>query len=236
MFFFDPTWFFVMIGPLIFMIYAQAKVSSAYGKWSKIGSMNRITGAEAAHKLLQANGLGSLRVEVSKGMLSDHYDPGKKVLRLSPQVYNGASVAAIGIVAHEVGHAVQDATGYAMMKFRTSIVPAANIGSRLGFVAVIIGAILAGMGAAFGVTIIWTGVLLFSLVVLFSLVTLPVEYDASRRARAMLQSAGLVSVEDYRGASAVLSAAALTYVAATLQSVAQLFYFIMIAMGSGRRQ
>ncbi len=236
MFFFDPMWFFVMIGPLIFMIYAQAKVSSAYGKWSKIGNMNRITGAEAAYKLLQANGLSSLRVEVSKGMLSDHYDPGKKVLRLSPQVYSGASVAAIGIVAHEVGHAVQDATGYAMMKFRTSIVPAANIGSQLGFVAVIIGAILAGMGAAFGVTIIWAGVFLFSLVVLFSLVTLPVEYDASRRARAMLQSAGLVSVEDYRGASAVLSAAALTYVAATLQSVAQLFYFIMIAMGSGRRQ
>jgi len=236
MFFFDPMWFFVMIGPLIFMIYAQAKVSSAYGKWSKIGNMNRITGAEAAYKLLQANGLSSLRVEVSKGMLSDHYDPGKKVLRLSPQVYSGASVAAIGIVAHEVGHAVQDATGYAMMKFRTSIVPAANIGSQLGFVAVIIGAILAGMGAAFGVTIIWAGVFLFSLVVLFSLVTLPVEYDASRRARAMLQSAGLVSAEDYRGASAVLSAAALTYVAATLQSVAQLFYFIMIAMGSGRRQ
>jgi Zn-dependent membrane protease YugP len=173
---------------------------------------------------------------MAKGKLSDHYDPSKKVLRLSPDVYNSASVAAIGIVAHEVGHAVQDATGYAMMKFRTSIVPAANLGSQLGFIAVIVGALLAGMGVAFGSTVIWGGVLLFSLVVVFSLITLPVEYDASNRARAMLQSTGMVSVQDFSGASAVLSAAALTYVAATLQSVAQLFYFITIAMGSNRRQ
>jgi Zn-dependent membrane protease YugP len=236
MFFFDPMWFFTMIGPLIFMLYAQAKVSSAYGKWSKVSNMNRMTGADAAQKLLKANRLDSVKVEMAKGKLSDHYDPSKKVLRLSPDVYNSASVAAIGIVAHEVGHAVQDATGYAMMKFRTSIVPAANLGSQLGFIAVIVGALLAGMGVAFGSTVIWGGVLLFSLVVVFSLITLPVEYDASNRARAMLQSTGMVSVQDFSGASAVLSAAALTYVAATLQSVAQLFYFITIAMGSNRRQ
>lgn len=235
MFIFDPMWFLFMLPPFIFMLYAQAKVSSTYSKYSRVPNMNRISGAEAAYKLLQANGLGSVKIEVSKGMLSDHYDPGKKVLRLSPQVYSGSSVAAVGIVAHEVGHAVQDATGYAMMRFRTSLVPAANIGSQLGYAAVILGAILAWMGASFGTTMIWTGVLLFSLVVLFSLVTLPVEYNASSRARAMMQSAALVSREDYRGASAVLSAAALTYVAATLQAVAQLFYFIMLAMG-GRRQ
>ncbi|MCX8126335.1 MAG: zinc metallopeptidase [Dehalococcoidia bacterium] len=216
-------------------MYAQAKVSSAYGKYSKVPNMSRITGAEAAQKLLLANGLGSVRVEISRGLLSDHYDPGKKVLRLSPQVYHGASVAAVGIVAHEVGHALQDATGYAMMKFRTALVPAATLGSQLGYAAVIFGALLAWMGSSFGITVIWTGVFLFSLVVLFSLVTLPVEYNASYRAREMLQGIGLVSRDEYYGASAVLSAAALTYVAAPLQVVAQLFYFIMIALG-GRRQ
>lgn len=235
MFIFDPMWFIFMLPPFIFMIYAQAKVSSTYGRYSKVPNMFRLTGAEAAQKLLLANGLRAVRVEISKGMLSDHYDPVKKVLRLSPQVYHGSSVAAVGIVAHEVGHAVQDATGYAMMRFRSALVPAATVGSQLGYAAVILGALLAWMGASFGVTIIWTGVFLFSLVVLFSLVTLPVEYNASHRAREMMQSVGLVSREDYAGASAVLSAAALTYVAATLQAVAQLFYFIMIALG-GRRQ
>ena len=236
MFFFDPLWFVIMLPPLVFMIYAQAKVASTYGKYSKVASMNRVTGAQAAEKLLAMNGLGGVKVESVKGRLTDHYDPRKKVLRLSPDNFNGVSVASVGIVAHEVGHAVQDATGYAFMKFRTSLVPAANLGSQLGFISVLVGALLAGMGAAFGTTIIWAGVFLFSLVVLFSLVTLPVEFNASNRARAMLQSAGLASVSDYQGASAVLSAAALTYVAATLQAAAQLFYFISIAMGSGRRQ
>jgi Zn-dependent membrane protease YugP len=235
-FFFDPLWFIIMLPPLFFMIYAQAKVSSTYSKYSKVANMYRMTGAQAADRLLAMNGLGRVKVESVRGRLTDHYDPAKKVLRLSPDIYSGTSVAAIGIVAHEVGHAVQDATGYAFMRFRTSLVPAANLGSQLGFISVLVGALLAGMGAAFGTTIIWGGVFLFSLVVLFSLVTLPVEYNASNRARAMLRSAGLVSANDYQGASAVLSAAALTYVAATLQAAAQLFYFISIALGSGRRQ
>ena len=235
MFFFDPVWFLIMIPPLVFMIYAQTKVNSAFNKYSKVANSQRITGSEAAERLLRSNGLGNVRVEEVKSRLGDHYDPSKKVLRLSPAVANTPSVAALGIVAHEVGHAVQDQVGYSYMRFRTSLVPAANLGSTLGYVFVILGFLLAMFGAAFGMTVVWVGVFLFSLAVFFSLVTLPVEYNASNRARQMLRSTGMVSTEEFNGASAVLSAAALTYVAATLQAVAQLFYFVMLAMGGNRR-
>jgi Zn-dependent membrane protease YugP len=235
MFFFDPVWFLIMIPPLVFMIYAQTKVNSAFNKYSKVANSQRITGSEAAERLLRSNGLGNVRVEEVKSRLGDHYDPSKKALRLSPAVANTPSVAARGIVAHEVGHAVQDQVGYSYMRFRTSLVPAANLGSTLGYVFVILGFLLAMFGAAFGMTVVWVGVFLFSLAVLFSLVTLPVEYNASNRARQMLRSTGMVSTEEFNGASAVLSAAALTYVAATLQAVAQLFYFVMLAMGGNRR-
>jgi Zn-dependent membrane protease YugP len=235
MFFFDPLWFMIMIPPLIFMIYAQARVSSAFNKYSKVVNSQRITGAEAAQKLLRSNGLDNVSVEQVKSRLGDHYDPSKKILRLSPEVANTPSVAALGIVAHEVGHAVQDKVGYAYMRFRTSLVPAANLGSTLGYVFVILGFLLAAFGTAFGMTVVWIGVFLFSLAVIFSLVTLPVEYNASNRARQMLRSTGLVVAQEYDGASAVLSAAALTYVAATLQAVAQLFYFVLLAMGGNRR-
>lgn len=234
MFLFDPFWFLIMIPPFVFMIYAQAKVNSAFKKYSNMPNSQRVTGAEAAEKLLQANGLTNVRVEGVKGRLGDHYDPSKKVLRLSPAVANTPSVAALGIVAHEVGHAVQDKVGYAFMRFRTSLVPAANLGSTLGYIFVILGLLLAWFGTKFGLTVVWIGVFLFSLAVIFSLITLPVEYNASNRARQMLRSTGMVSVQEYDGASAVLSAAALTYVAATLQAVAQLFYFVMLALGSRR--
>jgi Zn-dependent membrane protease YugP len=234
MFFFDPMWFLVMIPPFIFMIYAQMKVSSAFNKYSKMANSQHITGAEAAGRLLQANDLSNIKVEGVKSRLGDHYDPSKKVLRLSPTVANTPSVAALGIVAHEVGHAVQDKTGYAFLRFRTSLVPAASLGSTLGYIFVILGFFLMMFGAKFGTTVIWVGVFLVSLAVIFSLITLPVEFNASNRARQMLQSTGMVSTQEYAGASAVLSAAALTYVAATLQAVAQLFYFVMIALG-GRR-
>jgi hypothetical protein len=217
------------------MIYAQARVNSAFNKYSKVANSQHITGSEAAERLLRSNGLDSVRVEQVKSRLGDHYDPSKKVLRLSPAVANTPSVAALGIVAHEVGHAVQDKVGYAYMRFRTSLVPAANLGSTLGYVFVILGFLLAMFGAAFGMTVVWIGVFLFSLAVIFSLITLPVEYNASNRARQMLRSTGMVSTDEYNGASAVLSAAALTYVAATLQAVAQLFYFVMLALGGSRR-
>ena len=181
------------------------------------------------------NGLVNVKVEGVKSRLGDHYDPGKKVLRLSPAVANNPSVAALGIVAHEVGHAVQDKTGYAFLRFRTSLVPAANLGSNLGFICVILGFIIyLFSNSEFASVIVLAGIGLFSMAVLFSLITLPVEYNASNRARQMLRSTGMVSVQEYNGASAVLSAAALTYVAATLQAVAQLFYFVMMFMGMRR--
>src|SRR4030042_419032 len=235
MFFFDPVWFLVMIPPFIFMIYAQVKVSSAFNKYSKRANSQRLTGAEAAERVLRANDLSNVRVEGVKSRLGDHYDPSKKVLRLSPAVANTPSVAALGILAHEVGHAVHDKVGYSFMRFRTSLVPAANLGSTLGYVFVILGFLLAAFGTAFGMTVVWIGVFLFSLAVIFSLVTLPVEYNASNRARQMLRSTGLGVAQEYDGASAVLSAAALTYVAATLQAVAQPFYFVFLAMGGNRR-
>jgi Zn-dependent membrane protease YugP len=234
MFFFDPVWFLIMLPPFIFMIYAQVKVNSAFKKYSKVANSQRITGVEAAGILLRANDLSNVRVEGVKSRLGDHYDPSKKVLRLSPAVANTPSVAALGIVAHEVGHAVQDKTGYAFLRFRTSLVPAASLGSTLGYIFVILGLLLVMFGTKFGMTVVWAGVFLFSLAVIFSLVTLPVEFNASNRARQMLRSTGMVSTQEYNGASAVLSAAALTYVAATLQAIAQLFYFVMIALGSRR--
>ena len=200
-----------------------------------MANSQHITGAEAARNLLRANGLNNVKVEGVKGRLGDHYDPGKKVLRLSPAVANTPSVAALGIVAHEVGHAIQDKEGYAFLRFRTSLVPAARVGSNLGFVFVILGFIIYLFShSEFGPAIVLAGIVLFSLAVLFSLVTLPVEYNASNRARQMLRSTGLVSAQEYAGASAVLSAAALTYVAATLQAAAQLFYFVLMFMGMRR--
>ena len=235
MFFFDPLWFIIMIPPLIFMIYAQSKVNSTFKKYSKIANSQRITGIEAAHNLLRANGLNNVRVEGVRSRLGDHYDPGKKVLRLSPEVANNPSVAALGIVAHEVGHAVQDKERYAFLRFRTSLVPAASVGSTLGYIFVILGFIIYLFSRSeFALTAVLAGILLFSLAVIFSLVTLPVEYNASNRARHMLQGSGMVSVQEYNAASAVLSAAALTYVAATLQAVAQLFYFVLMFLGMRR--
>ena len=236
MFFFDPLYFLFMMPALIFMIYAQMKVSSTYNKYSKIANMQGLTGAQVARTLLRANGLeGVVQVEQTDKKLGDHYDPSKKVLRLSPDVYSKASVASMGIVAHEVGHAVQHKVSYAPMSIRSALVPAANIGSTLGWLVLMVGFIMyIFSGSEWGWTIAWIGVLLFGLVVLFSLVTLPVEYDASNRARLMLKANGLVSNEDYSGASTMLSAAALTYVAATLQAVAQLAYFVFMLMGARR--
>jgi uncharacterized protein len=236
MFFFDPMYFLFMIPPLIFMIYAQARVSSTFSKYSKVPNYSRITGTEAAQRLLRANDLNEIKIESVKTKLGDHYDPGKKVLRLSPDVANSQSVAALGIVAHEVGHAIQDKQKYGFMRLRTSIVPAASIGTNIGYIFLIGGMVLwAFAGLEFGLNLALIGILLFSLAVIFSLITLPVEYNASNRARAMLQSTGMVSAQELNGASAVLSAAALTYVAATLQAVAQLLYFIFMFMGARNR-
>jgi Zn-dependent membrane protease YugP len=223
-----------MLPPLIFMIWAQARVSSAYKKYSMVPNMNGVAGVEAARTLLAYNGLNEVKIEGARGQLSDHYDPRHKVLRLSTGVARNPSVAALGIVAHEVGHAVQDSLGYAPLRVRSALVPAANLGSRFGFICVILGLIIYMFGAGFGLQIMWLGIFLFAAAVLFALITLPVEYDASNRARQMLKATGLVSAREYEGASAVLSAAALTYVAALVQAVAQLFFFLLLVLGMRR--
>ena len=232
--FFDPMYLAFMLPPLIFMIYAQAKVNSTFKKYSKMPNSRHVTGAEAALSLLRANDLSNIKVEGVKSRLGDHYDPSKKVLRLSPEVANTPSVAALGIVAHEVGHAVQDKTKYAFMRLRSSLVPAANLGSTLGWIFIMLGMVVYGFGMAFGGIVFSLGIILFSIAVLFSLITLPVEFNASNRARQMLRSTGMVTTQEYEGASAVLSAAALTYVAAMLQALAQLLYFVLMFMGMRR--
>ena len=228
------TYFLFMLPPLIFMIWAQFRVSSSYNRYSKVRNMSGLTGAQAAQTLLEHNGLGDVKLEGTKGKLTDHYDPRHKVLRLSADVAKVPSVAALGIAAHEVGHAVQHKVGYGPLKLRSALVPVAGLGSRLGVICVILGIILLAFNVAFGETLAWVGVWLFGAAVLFALVTLPVEFNASNRARQMLQATGLVSTKEYQGASTVLSAAALTYVAALLQAVAQLFFFLFLLIGMRR--
>jgi uncharacterized protein len=183
---------------------------------------------------LKSKGLNDVRIESIKATLGDHYDPTKKVLRLSPGVGETPSIAAVGIAAHEVGHAVQHQTKYAFMGIRSALVPAANIGSTLGWIFVLIGFLVMAFSQAFGSMVVLLGIFLFSCAVLFTLVTLPVEFNASNRARQMIRETGLLVGQEYDGASAVLSAAALTYVAAMLQAVAQLLYFVLAFLGSNR--
>jgi Zn-dependent membrane protease YugP len=227
-------WLAFFIPPLLLMLYAQWKVSSTFGKFSKVANDRNITGLAAARWLLDQNNLQNVQVEMTKGKLSDHYDPRVRVLRLSPDVANKASVASLGIVAHEVGHAVQHAKAYAPMQLRSALAPVASIGSNFGWIMIMIGIVLYAGGSAFGLNLAWFGVALFGVAVFFTLVTLPVEFDASARARAMLRSTGLASVSEASGASAVLSAAALTYVAALLAAVGQLLYYVLLLTGGSR--
>ena len=187
--------------------------------------MSNLHGSEVAKILLQSRGLYDVEVERVPGDLTDHYDPRTRTLRLSDGVYGTPSVAAMGIVAHEVGHAVQHSTGYAPLKLRGVLVPAVNIGSTLGYLLFFAGIVIGASG------LVWLGIAFFALGLVFSLVTLPVEFDASNRALAMLKSNGLVDVQEFNGAQAVLSAAALTYVAAVAQAAGSLMYFVYLAMG-----
>ncbi|MDP2660550.1 MAG: zinc metallopeptidase [Dehalococcoidia bacterium] len=227
--FFDPLWL-VFAGPaLLLALYAQVRVSGTFSKYGKIANMRGITGQAAARSLLASQGLNDITVESTPGRLTDHYDPKSKTLRLSQGVYNHSSVAALGIVAHEVGHALQDRSGYLPLRLRTGLVPLANVGSTLAIALFMLGFIIHWPG------FFWIGIVLFSAAVLFALVTLPVELNASRRAQVMLTGAGLASIQEMDGAKAVLSAAALTYVAALLQAVAQIVYYVFYAAGIGRR-
>ena len=228
-YYYDPTYFLVLIGAVL-CILAQMRVTSTYKKFSRVRSRSGMTGAQAAQRILQLSGIYDVRIEHVRGELTDHYDPKNKVLRLSDTVYGSDSIAAIGVAAHECGHAVQHDKGYAPLSFRTALVPAANIGSWAGVPLILLGAIL-GMNQ----TLIQIGIWVFALAVLFQIVTLPVEFNASSRALAMLGNYGMLEQNETRGCRKVLSAAALTYVAAAATAILQLLRLILL-FGGGRRR
>ncbi|HSA96435.1 MAG TPA: zinc metallopeptidase [Acidobacteriota bacterium] len=223
MFFNDPT-FLLLIPAFILAIYAQAKVKGAYAKYGQIASASRLTGAQAAHQLLQQAGAGEVVIEKTPGQLTDHYDPRKKVLRLSQGVYDSPSIAALGIAAHETGHAIQHNLHYQPMYLRSLIYPVASLGSTLAFPLFFIG-FITGSGSK---TLMDLGILLFSGAVAFSVVTLPVEFNASKRALALLEERRFLTPDEMVGARKVLGAAALTYVASTAMAAIQLVRMFML--------
>jgi len=225
-----PTYQYLLltVPPLIFSLWAQYKVTSTFKHFSRVGVRSGMSGAEAAAAVMRAGGVSGIAIERHQGFLSDHYDPKARALRLSPEVYDGRSVSAIAVAAHEAGHSIQDAVGYAPLVLRSKLVPLANIGNRLWFLPFLIGAILAGSQSALGPQLMLLGVVLFAAVVVFQLVTLPTEFDASNRAKAVLAQAGIVTTqEEAAGVSKVLGAAAMTYVAAAAAGVLQLIHLIL---------
>lgn len=229
MLYFNPEYMLYMLPAFLLMLLTQMYVKSTFARWSRVRARSGVSGAEAARRLMQFGALYGVRIEGSSGRLSDHYDPRSKILRLSPGVYGGDSVAALAVAAHELGHAVQDREGYTPLRLRSAIVPAVNIGSTLGWIFIIVGLVLNFTPLA------WIGLLIFSGGALFALATLPVEFNASRRAKVLLVQAGLIQSEDERrGVNAVLNAAALTYVAALVTALLQLLYYFNLV--SGRRR
>lgn len=228
-YYFDPTYMLVLVGAVL-CIWAQMRVQSTYRKYARIRSRSGLTGAEAAQRILQMSGIYDVRIEHVRGELTDHYDPSSKVLRLSDSVYNSGSIAAIGVAAHECGHAVQHDKGYAPLSLRTALVPAANIGSRLGIPIILLGVIL-----SMNQMLIQIGIWVFALAVLFQVITLPVEFNASGRALAMLNDYGMLEQDETRSCRKVLSAAALTYVAAAASAILQLLRLVLL-FGNNRRR
>ena len=229
--FFHPL-YWVLVGPTILLaLWAQMKVKSAYARAGKIPAQSGISGAETAQRILNAYGITDVAIEPVKSFLGDHYDPRHKVLRLSPDVYHGRSLASLGIAAHEVGHAIQDARAYAPLALRNGLVPMASVGSNFAMILVIVGMVLTYFVGAFGQIIAAVGLGLFGVVVLFQLVNLPVEFNASRRAREILLSQGMVTAGEDRVVAKVLSAAAMTYVAATITAIMHMLYYTMLVFG-----
>lgn len=229
MLFFNPTYLLFMAPAFLLMALASWYVRSAYNKWSKVPASSRLTGAQAAQRLISSGALYGVKIEGVSGNLSDHYDPRSKTLRLSQGVANNASVAAVAIAAHELGHALQDAEDYMPLRLRAALVPAVNVGSWLGWILILVGLFLNMINLA------WLGVLVFSGGAIFALATLPVELNASARAKQLLVETGIIqSDQERRGVNNVLNAAALTYVAGLLTAVLQLLYFA--SMVSGRRR
>lgn len=226
----DPTYLLVIAGVLICLA-ASARMRSTFNRYSRVQSRSGLTGMQAAQEILRRAGIYDVRVERVAGNLTDHYDPRSKVLRLSDSTYHSTSLAAVGVAAHECGHAMQHAQGYAPLKIRGSLVPLANMGSTLAWPLIIIGLIFTGRSSEMFLNL---GILAFSLAVLFQIVTLPVEFNASNRAIRILASSGIMYEDELKGAKKVLGAAALTYVAGAASSILQLLRIILIA-GNRRR-
>jgi Zn-dependent membrane protease YugP len=219
----------ISLPALLLGLWAQMKIKSAYNTYSKVRITTGMSGAEVARQMLNQNGLRDVQIEPVTGTLSDHYDPSSKVLRLSQGVYNMPSVAAAGVAAHETGHAIQDANHYGPLKIRSLMVPTVKIGSWIGPIVFMIGLAMASENLA------WIGIFLFSATALFALVTLPVEFNASKRAKEWLTNSGVVYSSEIEGVNKVLDAAALTYVAGALQSISTILYYVMLLMGRSRR-
>lgn len=221
-FYMDPTYILVLIGAVICMA-ASGKLNSTYGKYARVRSRSGMTGAEAAARILAYSGIRDVRIERIGGNLTDHYDPRNKVLRLSDSTYNSTSVAALGVAAHECGHAVQHQKAYAPLTFRNALAPAANIGSKLGIPIILLG-ILFGLSTTF----VQVGIWVFAIAVLFQIITLPVEVNASSRALVLLQECGITGGEETQYCKRVLSAAALTYVAGAASAILQLLRLVLL--------
>lgn len=231
MFFFDPMYLCFMIPAIALMGFASWYVRHAYNKWSQVRATSGLTGHQAAQRLISTGNLYGLQVQGTAGELTDHYDPRNKTLFLSPGVANSPSVAAVAIAAHELGHALQDTEEYFPMRIRSLLVPAVNIGSNLGWILIMIGLVLRLTELA------WVGVAVFSAGALFALATLPVEFNASARAKQLLYQTGIIQTEEeQRGVNQVLNAAALTYVAGLITAVMQLLYYVLLVSGMGGRR
>ncbi len=225
---FDPLYIILMAPVLIMMLWAQHRVKSTFQKYSQVPNQRRITGAETARYILDSHGLSDVPVEPVSGQLTDHYDPRSRTLRLSEPVYRASSVAAMGIAAHEAGHALQHAEGYAPLQARGAFVPVANIGSRFGLIVVIAGIFLQLQPIA------WLGIAMFGAAALFALITLPVEFNASTRAMSELQTMGFIDRTEYDQNRKVLNAAAWTYIAGFAAAVVSLLYWVMVVLGMRR--
>lgn len=229
MFYYNFQYIYLLIPAFILTLYAQSKVNSTFARYSKVRSTSGLTGAQAAQELMHRAGIYDVRIERVRGNLTDHYDPAHKVLRLSDSVYSSTSLAAIGVAAHETGHAVQHSVGYAPLGLRSAMVPLTNISSRLAMPLIFLGVIFgSSRGSDFGYMFIQGGIILFAMAVLFSIVTLPVEFNASARAVKMLGNYGILSTDELKPVKQVLSAAALTYVAAALSAIMSLLRLILI--------
>lgn len=234
---FDPLYLVVMGVGLVLSLWASAKTKSAFAKYSHVAARSGLTGAQVAQRILADHGVSGVRIEPVAGGLTDHYDPRSRTLRLSEPVYGSRSLSALGVAAHEVGHAIQHARGYAALQFRSRWVPVASTGSGLSMIVLMIALFMGGAATVMGNRLAILGVVLFATTTVFTLITLPVEFDASRRALQTLQKGGYMSQDELAGTRKVLDAAALTYVAAAVTSILTLLYWMMrLGLLGGRRR